>query len=502
MNSFYGGRRGSSFEIVKQYATVQEMQQDTTVDYDNYVFVQGNNTIYRRNTTGYEECFTLNIDPTIVQGGTTKLAKYSYMKNNPSEYFPFQSYSWTLEEAQNDEEGDINTKEDGQKLFYCKGVKNGEDFMSIKLPYQYLNFVVADNIESSSLNIVETINNNNIYDKTYTFSLTSTPVSLLSDFREYIVGQTIGDTIPTIYDPNSYNPSTGEYSEKTGLIIGQRILIYQKTYNSAGDNAWFFFGIYNGIKSISLDDETGELTILDYNNTESSFIVKCLNDISLDEGILTFSYNDGDYKNIDFIYPETLSYDNETEQITMTDSQGNESIISPEINYIKRMIITEDYHLIVYFSSPTYRDTYKNYTYEGDDEWIDFGAVKSDSGILIGKNISPEEVALYFNNDTLDLSSHATIIAYLNSLYPTGLQGLDYKGKVVTYGSNDEDKEIYAFDYTKISNEYVKWYYVGLLSAETPKNPTVVHENTSTQSEITEIISNLAVGGIWLVLSS
>lgn len=90
--------------------------------------------------------------------------------------------------------------------------------------------------------------------------------------------------------------------------------------------------------------------------------------------------------------------------------------------------------------------------------WKDFGSVKSESGVLVGLNI------------TGTLSSNASIISELNQTYPYGLgfdangnaTNSDLTGKVVVYTKGDVPK-MFAFDYTKDANGAYskKWFFLG-----------------------------------------
>jgi hypothetical protein len=98
--------------------------------------------------------------------------------------------------------------------------------------------------------------------------------------------------------------------------------------------------------------------------------------------------------------------------------------------------------------------------------WKDLGAIKDQSGVLVGLNVTYEEVIA--DKDATD------IISYLNKHYPSGL--LDelflsdksfigpITGKLVTYQpqpTTDEEvdiaKKFYAFDYSGVNG----WYYIG-----------------------------------------
>ena len=52
-----------------------------------------------------------------------------------------------------------------------------------------------------------------------------------------------------------------------------------------------------------------------------------------------------------------------------------------------RTAIDENYHLLILYSDPEKRANLTNKaSYDGRDDWEDMGSIKSDNGLLIGRN--------------------------------------------------------------------------------------------------------------------
>ena len=106
------------------------------------------------------------------------------------------------------------------------------------------------------------------------------------------------------------------------------------------------------------------------------------------------------------------------------------------------------------------------------------------------------------NYDTAEypeLTVVTTAISFLNEHHPNGLTG-DLKGKVITIGTAQTDKSIYAFDYnTKTDGSYKGWYFLGTVDGTgAGSTTTVVGKETD---ETTQILANaLPVNGVWFIV--
>lgn len=252
------------------------------------------------------------------------------------------------------------------------------------------------------------------------------------------------------------------------------------TLNSAGVNAEIFDAKLKLIVKAELADNgeisfitnTGEIIKL----TDSSGEVykqKLINDIKLETDIaadkhIQVKYNDADYVPI-----------------------------GDPINYIQDMVVRAyDWHLLVLYSDPSHRVSsstdgwVNNITgtdgteYGSDIYWQDLGAIKDQSGLLVGFNLNSTDIG------------ETDIVDYLNKTYPNGLTGdanipggASTKGKIVTYADNDNNKKsFYAYNYA--TN---KWYYLGDIDASAGKNDARLMYNNLDKDNI---VNNLNTDGI------
>lgn len=82
--------------------------------------------------------------------------------------------------------------------------------------------------------------------------------------------------------------------------------------------------------------------------------------------------------------------------------------------------------------------------------WKDLGAIKDQSGILVGRNLNQDEK---FSSNASDPSE---IVTTLNTNYTVASGKVD--GKVCTYRNQKGETWVFAWDYNKDANG---WYYVG-----------------------------------------
>lgn len=481
MNSFYGGPRGAGVEIVATVADAAALSNLTNINYGQYIFVQSENALYRKTREGYEKALTFSIDTATLN---TPIVFDSY--DTVAAMTGATEKQYTLDD-------DFVVGANVLSFVEAYDSTNNTNYIGLKIPAPALTLTSASN----NLTITPAVGSTP-FNQEFLFTLTNgnNVVSELSDFRDYTV-----DGQRDIYNPD-------DDTIITNLTMGARILIYQK--HSIVDDQdvyrWYYFGSYNGVSSVVLSN-TGLLTITDYNNTQQTFQVKDIASVSLTDDKLKITYNDDtpqhpSYNELTLVYPTALSYDDATAIISVTNSSGTTSDLSPEINYIKSAVLTDDYHWIVYYSSPSYRDEHKNYTYDNPDdpghntdEWVDYGCVRQDNGMLVGMNLSPQVIGIaYSTNDP----TRAQIIEYLNNHYSSGYEG----GKLITVGDEDDEKEVYGFNYnTDAQQHYLGWYYVGIFATIDETNPAsmVVAYDDHTAATQTEMLERLELGGLWFV---
>ena len=274
----------------------------------------------------------------------------------------------------------------------------------------------------------------------------------------------------------------------------------------------------NWVDDIYINEDTGEIVVHHVDSSvgddgEVTLPAKLKLITSVDvstDGYMTFHTNTGEsfqalqsgtdtpfrLKYVENVTLNSGINDDKRIQIKYNTNPTNTPIGDP-INFVEDMIVREnDYHLLVLFNDPTHRATAGDLDGEGYDEegnrwvtgvtasdgtvssayWRDYGAIKDQSGILIGLNLTAED------------TGGTDIIDYLNITYPNGLTEGSVKQKIVTYapGINDE-KDFYAFDY----NTY-QWYYLGKISASGLTDAMLV-----TQGQFNnETLADVATGGL------
>lgn len=252
------------------------------------------------------------------------------------------------------------------------------------------------------------------------------------------------------------------------------------------------------VDNIYIDESTGEIIIHHVNgsvgeggNVALDAKLKIITAATADKtGIITFHTNTGESFNIkkqgtdvDFqikvienVQLKTGIDDDKHIQIKYNTDNFLTPIGDP-INFVQDMVVREsDFHLLVLFTDPEHR-----YNVDKDDPldpngkdkngvrwianvrgsdgketgvktyWRDYGTIKDQSGVLIGLNVTPEDIG------------EQDILNYLNTTYPDGLPNVGGKAtsqKIVTFGGEGKtQKEFYAFDY----NAYT-WYYLGQIA--------------------------------------
>lgn len=259
--------------------------------------------------------------------------------------------------------------------------------------------------------------------------------------------------------------------------------------------------------------DTGEFELI-FNNGEAmmvqqkdsdpvkDFILKQIKQIRLNTDI-------EDDKHIQILY-NNKEHDPEDAEYT---EDGFLKIGDP-INYIADMVVrSTDWHLLVLYNDPEHRPYFDpesgSFPEEYRDElghlwtnklpenvtvqtpkhiyWRDLGTIKDQHGLLIGFNIT---------NDEISEAGFDSALEYLDATYQGGLKETDnlengeaIKEKIVTVGSEGENKEFYAYDYNK--NE---WYYLGMLADAI--DARLVNLDTVTQAEYKKVQEAICIDGL------
>ena len=539
--SFYGGRRGASVVIVKSYDSIAEMQAEfdsveCTVDYDSYVVVNTNidgvksSVLYRRTLDGPVKVGTLG-SSSGGGGGTSSGGILDLVLTIPSSVpTPIDGqgeYSKTNKSLvpgyYTDEEGNP-VYNDSIKWVYTNVISedgtSSKTYVGFTFPYSIVDFeasLVDKNDENNP--VIKRIDDGahpfynkwslkiprgqkgNSFKNLRVVSASWINVYFPDGFADgFILQDDNPDSQHLIYDYQ--NEDSGELET---YYLGKYSIINNVLFS---DNGTLSF-VFNGNKTVSYTkkvkwissvnlSEDGTLTF-EYNNGETPTVyekaIKTIKDISLlDDGTFTIIDNQGNEFKKELIWPtsimlESASEDTPTEEgsgsqkLKVTYNNGDSEYISPPINYIMRTAIDENYHLLILYSDPEKRANLTNKaSYDGRDDWEDMGSIKSDNGLLIGRNYT------YFGTQTIDV-----IISSLNANYPNGLTGED-KGKVITAGTYNNDKNFFAYDYDENT-----WYYLGSLSGVTDFTEAFLFA-LENDADIESKKSTLKNGGVWFVI--
>lgn len=239
---------------------------------------------------------------------------------------------------------------------------------------------------------------------------------------------------------------------------------------------------------------TGVVTF--YTNTGESFNIKKMDDREEDFHI----------RSIDNVRLNTRLADDKHIQIKYNTASDYTNIGDP-INYIGDMIVrSSDLHLLVLFTDPEHRASAGDLNEDGVDAnghiwvnnvigtdgvntgdaiyWRDYGTIKDQSGILVGRDVSTEDI----NNSPW---ADEGILGYLNNTYPAGLKGEGLDEKIVTHTpEGSSQKEFYAFDYNKY-----EWYLLGSIGDDGRRDVKLLVRGEYGSSDL----KNLSTNGLLFV---
>lgn len=268
--------------------------------------------------------------------------------------------------------------------------------------------------------------------------------------------------------------------------------------------------ILDYVDSVLFNEENGEITVHHVNsgNQVMSSKMKLITSAEAStDGVVTFHTNTGESFNITKVGSDDNFQIRTVENVRLNArladdkhiqikyNNANEYVnIGDPINYIQDMVVRDsDFHLLVLYNDPEHRSTGAGLDDEGVDSegntwvnnvvgsdgvntgasiyWRDYGTIKDQSGVLIGMDISNEEVG---DQDILD---------YLNATYPNGLTEGATKQKIVTYSPDGSgSREFYAFDY----NTYT-WYFLGTIADSGMRDAKLVTSGSFTNTDLTNV---------------
>lgn len=505
MYSFYGGKQGAPFVIVKSFTSETEMinafsqgYDYTEVGFDEYVLINtkdktdaANGRLYRRGynfdeviegkATGGAVYIGTIVGPA---GSASKLAMGDYdtiinQIKNLGQQTEIDALSGDgeleigdglIEGSYIDENGERKYNDKISWASVCIRDNNLSDasaYIGFKVPYTIFDF------------ITETIDSEN---ESSTEQIKEGEHPFFQKWKIKIPRGFKGDSLQklrvvTASSDDGVEKYDGQEEDRAN---GYQILVCDAVQRVKDENGIavdevkkIYVGDHNTIEEMKMSSE-GIVSIKGTHSFEQKINennpIKFLNNIKIEEG---------------------------TQQVQVAYNISNDYYsIGQPLNAIQEMVINpNNYHLLVYYNSSIIRNQLNNSvkaSYNGKDDWLDLGSIKDESGILIGFNI-PRITSGEGKNDTID-----DAIVYLNKIYPNGLGESDanLKGKVVTIGNGTEIKDFYAYDYVNYkpgTEELGTWYYIGTFDNNIEK---ILLSDTEEVA-----LRDLSEGGVWLKIT-
>lgn len=409
-NSFYGGRRGASFVIVKKFASISDMVAAfsqggsyKTVNYDEYVLID----TVSKNDTDNGKIFRRGYEYNNEMGG----AIYMGQIVGPAGYSPHVELK-TIAEVEAVQERDNFTYRRGTGSYapsenlvpgkyidntlvkyndkitwaYCSVRDENEADTTVHIGFKFPYTVIEYEANSvnpyyhRSNNTSDFINENlveRIDDETHPFYEKwhiNVPKGIKGDALKNLRVQ-VATTAIEEYD-----------GQQDDVSNGREVLVYNYYDYSASENPTpkqIYLGDYNMISSINLADD-GTLTI-DYTHDDTITYtkkIKWIDNVTLNPntGAYKIQYNDGTEYNTQLVYPSDLSINtgntegagNQKVHVTYTNGTGKD--IGNPINYIMRTAcnINTAWHLYILYADPAKRGSV---TYDGRNDWTDLGYI-------------------------------------------------------------------------------------------------------------------------------
>lgn len=359
MQSFYGGKPGFSFVIVKSFSSFDEMVKNfsqggnyTEVHYDEYVLINtenkndpNNGKIYRR---GYD--YTAVDDNNVATGG----AIYVGTIVGPAGRAPMLELT-TIEEAKTKgqaagidsrwsegsytlAEGDLVSGKynDDIKYAVCSvRSANGEDtiaYIGFQIPY-LVNEFIAESIEPYNSSGDYYIDNSQLASRV---DDESKPFYEKWKFKipKGIKGDAFKDfRVITASDDDGIEAYAGQADDRAN---SREILVYDYYHyddNNSGEPVSIYLGDYNMISNIAFDEE-GSITIEYSHDDTKEFnkLIKWIKEVTLDKhnGHFVVKYNHD------------------------TDADGNPTTYETDLSWVKDITIAEDGKVTLYWSTGGY----------------------------------------------------------------------------------------------------------------------------------------------------
>ena len=421
-NSFYGGRRGASFVIVKKYATIAEMVQEfqkggdyKTVNYDEYVLIDTINKNDKNNGKIYRRGYDYNND----MGGAIFVGQI-VGPSGPAPHTLMTTIAEvdriTTEDGLVDDEGNTYRRSEGRYaptenlLPGAKGTVDNRTFdndtdsiqwaaVSVRdaNSYEstvYVGFKFPYTIIDYTTQSVSTYNNGNYTDTSKAERIDDTTHPFYEKWRISIPKGVKGDTLKNFRMITADN-SIQDYTGKADDVANERkILVYDYYHyddKENGEPVSIYLGDYNMIEDVVLADD-GTVTVSYTHDDDDVFTkaIKWIDTISVNgtTGVFTVNYNHAtDAEGNPTQYTTTLRYVSGIEMdangvITVKFTTGNDVVLNNQLNFILQTAIDNRYHLLVYYSDPAKRAAAAvKATWDGKNDWTDLGYIGNGTGV-------------------------------------------------------------------------------------------------------------------------
>lgn len=419
MESFYGGRRGASFVLVRSFSSIQEMVDQfkkgleyKEVDYDEYVLINtvhknnlDNGKIYRRgrdytNSLGGAEYIGTIVGPggksPMLSLTTIPAVKDKYQSADKNEVNSFVEGAYNPTVGLVPGKTDSGTYNDNIKWASCSiSLPNGESvesYIGFEIPYFVVDYS-ADSVDPyyHRSNTTENFTNQNLVDridnKTHPF---------YANWNIKIPKGIKGDTFKN-FRVIQASSALQDYTGKSDDVANQRkVLVYDYYHydkDSSGEPVSVYLGDYNMISDMTFDED-GTVTI-DYTHDDTvtySKLLKWIKNISLNKnnGHFKIEFNYAEKDGTPTIYETDLSW---VKHISVTEdgtiklefSTGEIENLTNKIKWIKDLVLSADGTFVVTYND----DTTKSFTKE--IQWIDNISL-TDKGVF----------TVHYNNGTPD----------------------------------------------------------------------------------------------------
>lgn len=295
MNSFYGGLRGQSFNLVKAYNSKSEMISDfgtasCEVEYGEYVIINSsdseNGNVYRRTNNISENNGAKYICNFSGVAGESASISFSSDYNNingltnilTSEKGSFIP-GYEIKDGQSVYHDNISFK--SQKV---KTYNNVNTTVAFQFPYPVIEFNSIINEDITSPRLLRTDDQTHPYYYSYVLEF---PENIKQQIIKEIKIITVTNDTIDIYD----NPTNKNIIND--IYLGKTIVIYtiEETENLQTIESTYFLGEYNLIDSIYYNSTTDKI-IFNYNNVTQEVPLKQISNITLSAaGLLNVEYN-------------------------------------------------------------------------------------------------------------------------------------------------------------------------------------------------------------------